>query len=342
MVRLERYGPVLDPVIEVAKELAESGEAELYVPMHPQAAGMAVDAREVLARLYPFTDLRVYFPGATRFSPYSGKSDEKARRLKVSLVFDDGRFETRNQERFASYPRVTIIDVEDDEDAGFKSRISVQARGRAPDKRPEFAAFLDGNAIETPRRMHATTITLAYQSISHFPVDTCFQHFPLIEREWRPKAGDEVLHYPVSEREMHRLPRKAWDFFNAPVFWDSWSQFGSLALNKMAGVRSYEDAARYHSYDVEDILRRAKRAEESVAGIIDVLRRGEDPGKVADRVGCPYEYRGFYLHKILNSIRWLCNPDSLGDAEKAGYLANLSQACREHGLEMTPEGLAAI
>ncbi len=63
---------------------------------------------------------------------------------------------------------------------------------------------------------------------------------------------------------------------------------------------------------------------------------------LAQRVGCPHEYEDFYFRKILSGIAWLCNPASLTDPVKKGYLENLTKACGEYDFRTTPEELASL
>ena len=140
----------------------------------------------------------------------------------------------------------------------------------------------------------------------------------------------------------HKVDYESWKFFNLPVFWDSWSQFGSIALNKMAGRQSYEEAARNYSHDIGTIARHAPKAEGAVVSMLDAIKAKRNPSEVADKVGCPPEYRGLYLRKTLATTRWLCNPNSLNDPEKLRYLQALAESCKEYGFDITARELAFL
>ena len=254
-------------------------------------------------------------------------------------------FEVPSMDEFLSYPYDTILDLDEGSRKDFKSRVTGKAKNTVEayrNKRHPFAAELQSKGVKLPPQRNKITVSLAYQAVSDFPADTAFQDFYPAGRFEQKQAMMSSLYYPVSAQKEHMLDADSWNFVQAPVFWDSWSQFGTMALNKMAGNRSYEDAAKIYSFDIEDILRHATNAERGVIDILSVMKTGENPRISAERVNCPPEYIGVYLSKILRTISWFCNSDSLRDPQKLQYLQNISAACAEHGLRITPEELASL
>lgn len=340
-VMLERYGPVLDPAIEAVKELTRDGTAEIRVPIHPEASGMAADLNHCLISLYQYLDSDIHIPGRPDLKVH-GKADHQARRFHLHFIFEDGTFEVLPLEEFSSHPFTTIID--NDTNVGFKSRVSVDAKNsqKPNSNNNTFIHVLGRNGIILPGERNEININLAYHSRGHFPIGTYFQHFNVSERFERARVERGGAYYPVSAKGLHRLDQNSWGFFHDPVFWDSWSVYASIAFNKIIGRRSYEEAAQHYSDEPSSILRHSVKAEANVVELIRALKEKRNPSEVADSVGCPHEYRGIYLNKILKTIRWLCNPDSLQDPAKRRYLQTLAEACKAYGFRITSQELTYI
>lgn len=346
MVEIARYGPILDPAIEVVKELTQHGEANIYVPLHEEAAGMAVDISGLLIRLYPYIESEIYVPGRMPI-PVHGNQDPKARQFRIRYIFNKGLFEVPETEEFHNYPYNTIIDLEDGrQQVDYDTQVAFNAYN-TPERyvmrqRNPFIPTLRNNGIKLPEERQRITISCQYQSISSFPVSTFFQQFAHVEEFTRKQVTIGGYHYPVSSKDRHEVDRLSWEYFAFPVFWDSWSQYYTIAFNKMAGRTSYEEAAKRYSTDLAHILRHSLTAEPRVIDILQALKEGRNLSEVADKVKCPYEYRGLYLVKILRSIVWICNPDSLKDPQKIKYLRSLANSCTSCGFHTTPEELARI
>lgn len=356
MVPINRYGPVLDTATYLIRELTRDGIAELRVPVHPEAAGMAADVHHHLLSLYVYTDSEIYRNTARPLLVAGKQDDVGAKRYRVRVVFDkNAPFEMPEMSEFSLYLPQTIIDLDDEgkqtlksanpQSDPFKSAIGVSAvntptkYSRMPDR---FIAALRRTGIELPPETNLITNHFSYQSVSPFPCNTFFQFFDPVNRFIREQARKEGSGFPVSSMGTHKVDYESWKFFNMPVFWDSWSQFGSIALNKMAGIHSYEEAARYYSRDIDTIERHASKAESAVVSMLEAMKAKRNPSEVADSVGCPPEYRGLYLRKTLSTKRWLCNPDSLNDPEKRRYLEILAESCKEYGFDITPQQLAFL
>ena len=347
MVAITRYGPILDPAIEVVKELTHHSKADIYFPLHEEAAGMAVDINRLLIRLYPYIDSEIYTPGRMPLVVH-GNQDPKARQFRIRYVFRKMPFEMPNPDEFLGYPYGTIIDLDDEgkHQVDYDTQVSSTAKN-TPERYTTFQKSpviieLENNRIQLPEERRAITIAFGYQSVSSFTVNTFFQQFTPVG-EFRKSQIDKVgYNYPVSSKDRHELDHNSWSFFSLPVFWDSWSQYSSVAFNKLSNNRSYEEAAKGYSVDLDKILRHAQKAEPTVVDTLRALSEGRNLGEVADAVKCPYEYRGIYLRKLLSSIRWLCNPGSLNDSQKMTYLRELADSCDRYGFRITPEGLAEI
>jgi len=344
MARIERYGPVLDPTIELVKELAGAGTAELRVPMHPDAAGMAADVHYLISQLYPFTDCKIYLPEERRPLCLDSSKDDAAERILINIIFENSGFEVHGAERFSSYPHDTILNVreEDRHKAVEKHRVSVTAKSMMKANMRYGAERFLKNKIRLPYEAKQICMSFSYQSISGFAVGTSFQSFMPVGEFERPSDGEKRLYYPVSEKQEHSLGIAAWEFFMQPVFWDSWSQYSSIALHKMIGEMDYKAAKERFKDKNDAIMRHVSLAEVSVVKIIDAIQCAKSLRDVAYSVNCPHEYIGIYMEKILKTIRYFCNPDSLNDPTKKAYLENLSRACAEYGFRVTPQELANL
>ena len=100
--------------------------------------------------------------------------------------------------------------------------------------------------------------------------------------------------------------------------------------------------AAHYKEDVDLIMRHATNAEQNVLKMIHYAMNNKDPRKIAEDVKCPYEHVRTYMAKIMRSLVWYCNPDSLNDAKRKSYLENLSASCKSNGFAATPEQLGAI
>lgn len=346
MARITRYGPVLDTAIDVVKELTQRGVADVYVPMHPQAAGMAADMSSVLLNLYPYIDSEIYFPGILP-RKVEGQRTDRVRQLLVRYKFERESFEMLGLDEFSTYPFITLLDLDVDgkQTVSYKSKVSVTARNiniSAPINIDSTFISAVRRCIRMPPERNLITLKFVYQSASGFPVNTSFQDLPVVKRFSRKQTDRGGYNYPVSIKDRHEIDHESWQFFNSPVFWDSWSQYSSIALAKMSGRRAYDAAANYYSEDVDNILRHSMKAEPTVVKLLRHIKDGKNPEEVAAAVGCPPEYTHLYFRKILRSINWLCNPGSLKDPEKSRYLQNLSRACAEYGFDVSPQQLACL
>ncbi|MBI4162188.1 MAG: hypothetical protein HY513_00765 [Candidatus Aenigmarchaeota archaeon] len=347
MVRLEHYGTVLDPTIELVEELADSGEAELRVPLHPEAVGMAIDIKSVLRELYKYHSFYVSINGyKLLFVAEEDEYSDKAKKLFVKVVFEKGKFNMPSLRDFASYPSTTILDIKEEERNGidFKTRVSIDSVSTPEGKRPQKSAFMDrlaGQGVKMPPIKNRIRLKVMYQSISSYPIPTNFQNFPPMGT-YDNSSGEMRFIYPVSLSGEHRLSKRAWELFQLPAFWDGWSSYSSIAVKKMSGEFSYEDAAKSYSTDPDTIERHSKKAERTVGVLIDTLRSKKSPFEVAYKVGCPPEYMHLYLRKIMRTIRHVCNPSSLADPQKRAYLENLSKSCADYGVRITAEDLARL
>ena len=237
MVEIARYGPILDPAIEVVKELTQHGEAEVYVPLHEEAAGMAVDLNRLLIRLYPYIESEIYRPGRLPIIVH-GDQDPNARQLRIRYVFRREPFEMPKPNKFLSYPDATIIDLDDEgkHQVDYHTQISSTAKNilyhATSGRRNPFFRVLENNGIKLPRETDTDkiTITLGYQSIIPFSVNTFFQRFTHVGEFSRTQVDRGGYLYPVSSKDRHELDYNSWRFFSLPLFWDSWSQYSSCLL----------------------------------------------------------------------------------------------------------------
>lgn len=352
MVFLTQYGPVLDYTIAVAKELTQYGKAEVRVPLHQEAVGLATDLWSSLIRLDQYIDSYIFAPGGLPSTVLGPGKDTDVEHRKVLFIFEKGQFEMPSPDKFAPYPYTSIIDLDrntvPEEKTIEMTQNSITAKntpeGYSVERANFFIGILERAGIETPEQRNLITLFLAYQSISKLNINTFFQYFESVGEFERKQVdiGDIGGHYfPVSAESEHKLDYTSWDFFNAPVFWDSWSEYSSIALNKMAGTKSYEEAARQYSHDLEDVLRHTVNAERTMVHLIQTLREGGRPQDIADKIECPPKFRGFYLSKTLKTLRWFCNRSSLNDSRRQ-YLENLAAAVSEHGFTVTAEELAEL
>ena len=354
MVSIAQYGPVLDYTIAVARGLTQHGQEELRVPLHLEASGMAVDVLSILSGLDPYIDVQIYPP---RGLPYTvrGKDNPVGRngsplgveRYTLRFIFENKPFEMPDLNEFSSYPYETIIDLDDSDTTMLveKARVIVGAKNtvrKYSGRLDPFISALRRAGIGIPEEIDLISLHLSYQTVADIPINAVFQHFERVGEFSRKQAKVGGYYYPVSVQEEHKLDYSSWDFFHGPIFWDSWSQYSSIAFNKMAGTRSYEEAARYYSMDLEDILRHAASAEGSMIDLIHALIEGGRPEDIADKVKCPVKYRGVYLSKLLKTFRFFCNPNSLKNSEKREYLENLAVAVSGKGFTITPEELAVL
>lgn len=335
MARLERYGPVLDSTISLVEELTNAGKAELRVPFHKQAAGMAVDVQKLLYKFYPFLDTKIYAP--TGVFTLTGKPGTK--RLHLSVVFDGHDFDVPDVQSFSGYSTRSAIDLEEREKNNIKYESKLVVGASTSSKRQKFGSRFGGLlgqiGITLPYGDAKVALKFSYASLSDFIAWTDHQNFDLHDT-----TSQYVAEFPVSELDEHFLSYNAWAFFMQPVFWDSWSQYLSIALNRMCGSQGYEYAK--NDAQRENIRKRAKSAEKGVVRIIKTINDKRDLDEVAEALGCPPEYRSFYLSKVLRSIGWLCNPDSLSDPIKYKYLQAFSTTCAKYGLEITPNELTKL
>ena len=352
MVVISKYGPVLDHAIKTAKELTQYGQAEVHVHLHPredglESAGLAVDLETVLVRLDPYIDTRILVDGGLISSITGpGKEDGVQRRV-VPFIFErTNNFIMPRLDDFSSYPYSTIIDLENTENVPWEEKqVSITA-ARTPEpssrRRPNhFIGALKRHGVGIPDERYLIRLGVEYQSLSPFPIGTFFQHFFLSGIFEKGHANTGGNYYPVSAKNVHELDYDSWDFFRSPAFWDSQSQYSSIALNKMAGARSYKQSAVIYSVNLEKILHHATSAERTMINLIQILIEGGTVSDIADIVQCPPKYRALYLNKILGTLRYFCNPDSLSNDKKKNLEA-LADAVSQNGFNVTIEELANL
>lgn len=342
MIQIARYGPILDVAIPVVQELTRDGKADVYVPIHPAAAGMAADLFHVLCGFNRYVDAEMCLPDGQQLR-IPGSSDKRISNRKVEFRFQGADFAVPDMEVFSSYKAQTILDLKDST-GHFRSKMSVNAKDTNINHRNKKNIFADklreaGMEISTDRQQ--ITLHAAYQTASDMPVSTFFQFFDPLAEFYRQRVGTKGHVYPVSSSDVHELDRTSWEFFNLPVFWASWSNYYCIALNKLAGNRSYDDAALYYG-DRGNIHRHAITAEPKVVEILQYMKDGGDLSRFAKQMKCPYEQMDVFFGKILRSIAWLCNPNSLRDTQKYRYLRNLADSCATHGFRVTPEELSKL
>jgi len=129
MVQITQYGPVLDPVIEVVKELTQCKQAEVRVPLQPEAVGLAVDINRMLINLDNYIDSIIFPPKGLPLLVPGKHSDFDVEGYKVTYIFKKGSFDIPISDDFSQYPPNTIIDLEDEDyELVEKSRVSVSAK----------------------------------------------------------------------------------------------------------------------------------------------------------------------------------------------------------------------
>lgn len=342
MVKIERYGPVLDVVIQTLEELStRNGQAEVYVPTDRDAAGMAADLHSVLFGLYPFLDSQIYFRGRAP-TLVEGKDKPRVRRFNIRYMFVQEPFEMPTIESFFSYPGITIINLEQEAPFEHKPEISVRAVDTPKRSlRSPFIEKLRANMALPPERCEIA-INLSYQSISPFPLRVPFQHFRPSGRFTRELAHREGWYYPVSAEQRHEVKRGVWNLLQSPTYWHSQAQYSSIAINKMAGVRTYEESATLYRATPELIFGHAEKIEPVIVDIIRAYKEKRGLIKIMERLGCPPEREDIYLKKTMKTLRSFCNPSALSAPEKRAYLGNLSMACKDYGFQITPQELAFL
>ncbi len=327
IVILERYGPVLDSAIGIVRELAAYGRAEVRVPRHPEAAGMAADIYHLISEMDP--SMNCIVSSSARRIEVPPHRD--GRNFRVDFLFERMPFEVPDGQKSLSYKYLTTLQVPES-----GQYIAVNARGtlRKPSQNAgKFAGALGECGIELPPPKNRITLLLKAPHPFPFAVRTVHQTF-------EPR-GSEV-YYPVSRMYKHVLDRETLRFFSEPLYWNMRSRIVAMAVNDMAGKTSYEEYESRKMSSLDALMRVMPPTEPIAAGTITALREGRNLDEVAAGVNCPPHLAGIFLREILRAIRWFCNPDALKDGTKRAYLDELAKTCGYYGVSITTDELAKL
>ena len=324
MVTIERYGLALDLGINIAKELVSQGYAQVNVPMHPRAAGMAADASHMIDRLYSAVDFEARFPGnSVKIIPGWDAGD--ARRYTIMFNFESLPFACSGNEH--EYKSKTYIATETMDRSDIAADVVPGDQERAAE--PRLTRYISKEIrLECcdPKR-----IAFSYASPWGLLVDTRYQEFEHVR-------GDQMK-FPVSELQKNIVDKDTWLFFSRPIKYLAWSNFYANAIRKLSGLR-YEIRDKPQFREINE--KKIDRAASCVPEILEILYSGGDLGKFAKKMSVPFAYRRVYFGSMTKTANWLCNEDSLQDPEKRTYLENLARSCTDAGFAVSAQQLATI
>lgn len=313
MVVLGRYQPVLDPTIGVINELVEKGEAELVVPSVGElesrrhvANGLAVDILELTYHLFPYFDTEIIITGVKKSHIIRGREEGGLDKLSLKVRFTRGDFGETADGKYVSQ---TSIDRSEGKRT-LDSRVIVHAKKSNRQSRSFFLGYLSEYGISPPLPQHRISVSFSDGHSLPFFINTVYQNFEPLSSQYDS--------YPVSSKNTHLLPTRAWRIIQSPVFWWSQGNIYQHALMILSGEKTVED-----DRNLEYIKGRVEQAIPTIYKFMEALL---EKGKVSQVLRDSGAQNGYYaelaLRYPLKALNHLVNPETLGNSRRQ-FLDNL-------------------
>lgn len=306
VVELKGIVPVLDAALPVMEELVRFGITRVKTSTHPDAIGLAFDARNFIRKFYPYFDTKIIKKSwGKEYSLFSngkkgGRFDE---RWLLELEFnEDLDFISSKDEEYFNKVLLTTYTENDFSDEAYVRAVT----NRSKIKNDFFEFFRIKLGIEFPKYVQKIRLDFHFGGWSPFVVNTFYQDFDLMGIYKKP-SGEVIDNYPTSIFKDIRLSKNLWGAIESPIFWSEWGKCYSEVLNIMAGKITPEGVAKKCNVRLDRIEKRIKTAEENCGKLIKDCLEGTNLDDLCKKVNCPQHLQGLFLVKPLKSYKFFIN-----------------------------------